>query len=167
MLFGIILKVSNTVTEDRHPEAFMSMGGADDVLPALPKCAVFDVVGGRYGAGKRIPGETCITLAYAPNTDPVVNAIMAKLGALNDLSVDVASTPPTLSTASSAPGVQGLATSAAVTSYLSQKSSGGRVGGAVVFTATGKNSKIGFEVWYNETNTGQHADSATRTLYRQ
>ena len=82
--------------------------------------------------------------------------LIGHLGVLNGLRVDAGSTPPVLSEAASAPGVQGLATSEALTDYLSLASSGGRVGGAVVFTSTGADSKIGFEVWYNETTTGKY-----------
>ena len=88
IIFGIIISATATDGEVRVSSPlveFASSQTLEDGVRSLPKCHVFDSTGGRYGLGVPIPNAPCISLAYAPSTNPDVVLAMGRLALLNNV----------------------------------------------------------------------------------
>jgi len=80
IIFGVIATATATSGEIRDPAPFVEFSSvkstASTITRGLPACRVFDVTGGRYGAGVPLPNTPCVTLAYSPSTNADVVQIM-------------------------------------------------------------------------------------------
>ncbi|CAK9091341.1 ABC transporter A family member 7 (ABC transporter ABCA.7) [Durusdinium trenchii] len=148
VLFGVIIKVTEITTVELDPEAIVTLGAGED--GRLPKCAVFDTFGGRFGFGRKVPNADCVTVAYSPsNAD--TDALMQRVASQNGLSFSQ--------------DFQSFASAAAVEAFI--ESGSDVVMASIVFPDDGvlfkdvaasieldgdaTSTVVPYEIWYNKT----------------
>ena len=94
IIFGAISAATATNGEVRVPSPLVEFSSSanSDISRGLPKCRIYDVTGGKYGNGVPFPNVDCVTLAYAPTSNPEVVRIMTKLAELNSVTHSTNST---------------------------------------------------------------------------
>ena len=153
-LFGIFATlISQQATTALHPLPFATVSSTAN---PIPKCVVFDKVGGRYGLGQKIPRAPCTTLVYTPNSNVEVNKILQLAASKNGLS---------FSRSGGNADVIGFSDKSALFAFIQLPSQTGRIGAAIIFndtvaSKTNLPKDIRYDIWFNKSVVGHWMENA-------